>query len=340
MELIERVDIDEKEVRRFVESNPGGNLFQMPEFLKVLDRTKDYEGNWAGLRESGELVGSVLFYDIKDKTPVPGFSVTRRIVMGGPLVKGENQQEVEERIKELLDHVVNAGKKPLFVEVRNLSDLSSDAKAFESCGFEFEDHLNFLFDITEGEEGLMRQMTSSGRRMVKKSLSGNLRVSSAKDISEVDSFYQILHGSYEAKGIPIADISLFRACFDVLGDSHCKFLLAKDQSDNIIAGRLELIGAGSMYDWYAAALPEALSLRPNELLVWSAFQEAIRTGLARFDFGGAGRPDEKYGVREFKEKFGGERVNFGRYILITKRLTMQLASKGYELKKKMRSRPS
>jgi serine/alanine adding enzyme len=340
MELVERADIDDKEVSGFVESHPGASLFQTPEFLKVLDRTKDYKGDWAGLRESGELVGSVLFYDITDKTPVPGFTVTRRIVMGGPLVKGENNQEIEGRIKELLVHVIDAGKKPLFVEVRNLSDVSGSAKAFESCDFEFEDHLNFLFDLATGEEGLMRQMSSSGRRMVKKSLSGDLRVSLAKDVSEVDSFFEMLRESYETKALPIADVSLFRACFEVLGDSHCRFLLAKDRSDKIMAGRLELVEGGTMYDWYAASRPEGLSMRPNELLVWSAFQEAIRMGLSRFDFGGAGRPDEKYGVREFKEKFGGRRVNFGRYILITKRLTMQLASKGYELKKKLKARPA
>ena len=29
---------------------------------------------------------------------------------------------------------------------------------------------------------------------------------------------------------------------------------------------------------------------------------------------GAGRPDEKYGVRDFKAEFGGEMVEYGRYV--------------------------
>ena len=37
-----------------------------------------------------------------------------------------------------------------------------------------------------------------------------------------------------------------------------------------------------------------------------------------FDFMGAGSPDSDYGVREFKSKFGGECVEYGRYIKINK----------------------
>jgi lipid II:glycine glycyltransferase (peptidoglycan interpeptide bridge formation enzyme) len=31
---------------------------------------------------------------------------------------------------------------------------------------------------------------------------------------------------------------------------------------------------------------------------------------------GAGKPDEAYGVREFKARFGGEQVEYGRFLKI------------------------
>ena len=37
------------------------------------------------------------------------------------------------------------------------------------------------------------------------------------------------------------------------------------------------------------------------------------------DFGGAGKPDEPYGVRTFKAKYGGELVNYGRYVCVHSR---------------------
>jgi hypothetical protein len=48
-----------------------------------------------------------------------------------------------------------------------------------------------------------------------------------------------------------------------------------------------------------------------------------------FDFGGAGKPCEKYGVREFKAKFGGELVSFGRYIFVHSPFLFGLCKVGY-----------
>ena len=48
-------------------------------------------------------------------------------------------------------------------------------------------------------------------------------------------------------------------------------------------------------------------------------------GFDLFDFGGAGRPDEHYGPREFKAKFGGELVDFGRDVLVHTPMRLRLS---------------
>jgi lipid II:glycine glycyltransferase (peptidoglycan interpeptide bridge formation enzyme) len=45
---------------------------------------------------------------------------------------------------------------------------------------------------------------------------------------------------------------------------------------------------------------------------------AIDNRLQHFDFMGAGNPNQPYGVRDYKEKFGGKLVEHGRYRKITK----------------------
>jgi hypothetical protein len=338
MELIGRSGTSDDEIGEFLSSEGGCSLFQTLEFLRVLERTKGYEGHWIGVRDSGELIGSAIFFDITDKTPIPGLSITRRIMMGAPLIRTIDGKSRAAALKRILEGIVKTGRKPIYFEIRNLSDTKEEQKIFESCGFKFEPHLNFLIDLRKGEESLLSQMSSSGRRMVKKSLKEGLSASFPKDVSDIDVFYQILSENYTKKGLPIADVSLFRACYEILGEKYCRFILAKDKDGKIVAGRLELLYGGTMYDWYAAANPDAHSKRPNELLVWSAFREGMRLGMPTFDFGGAGRPDEEYGVREFKEKFGGKKVNFGRYILIVKKGTMILATKGYKVWNKVRTR--
>lgn len=338
MKLITRDEIDEEEIRQFVTGTDQISFFQLPEFLHLLDYTKDYQGYWVGLREQESLVGSAVFYDIVHRIPITHISVRRRIITGGPVILATNKEQMTQYSETLIDAIINTGAKPLFIEIRNLFDISDIAYVFESRGFRFENHLDFLIDIAKGEETLLKEMTSSGRRMVKKALKGGLTAENAKDISEISKFYRILSSAYSRKKLPLADFSLFKGCYELLGEKHCRFLLAKDQSNNMVAGRLELIAGNTIYDWYAAAEPDSLSARPNELLVWAAIREGINLNLTTFDFGGAGKPEEEYGVREFKEKFGGQRVDFGRYILENRPIVTAVARKFMKIAMKFKRR--
>ena len=49
-------------------------------------------------------------------------------------------------------------------------------------------------------------------------------------------------------------------------------------------------------------------------LRWISIDYACKNGIEKFDFMGAGSPDEDYGVRDFKAKFGGSLVEPGRFI--------------------------
>ena len=49
---------------------------------------------------------------------------------------------------------------------------------------------------------------------------------------------------------------------------------------------------------------------------------------------GAGKPDEGYGVREFKSKFGGELVELGRFLSINNPILYSIGKKVIEIIKK------
>ena len=56
-----------------------------------------------------------------------------------------------------------------------------------------------------------------------------------------------------------------------------------------------------------------LNKYPNDFLIYHILQWGRENEYKVFDFGGAGHPDEEYGVREHKLKFGGDLVSFGRF---------------------------
>jgi lipid II:glycine glycyltransferase (peptidoglycan interpeptide bridge formation enzyme) len=53
--------------------------------------------------------------------------------------------------------------------------------------------------------------------------------------------------------------------------------------------------------------------------------------IVSMTLGGAGNPDEEYGVPNFKAKFGGELVSFGRNICVHKPLLLCLSKLGYRI---------
>jgi lipid II:glycine glycyltransferase (peptidoglycan interpeptide bridge formation enzyme) len=77
------------------------------------------------------------------------------------------------------------------------------------------------------------------------------------------------------------------------------------------------------------------SKRPNDILYWEAIKWGCKNDYKIFDFGGAGSPGKKYGVREFKEKFGGNLVNHGRFIKAYKPAIMRVINSGIEFFKKI-----
>jgi lipid II:glycine glycyltransferase (peptidoglycan interpeptide bridge formation enzyme) len=68
----------------------------------------------------------------------------------------------------------------------------------------------------------------------------------------------------------------------------------------------------------------------NELLVWDILKWGQDNGYRRYDFGGAGRPEEKYGVRDFKGKFGGDLVCYGRNVCVHAPVIFRLCQWGYK----------
>ncbi len=83
--------------------------------------------------------------------------------------------------------------------------------------------------------------------------------------------------------------------------------------------------------WYTGVLREYSSHRANDLLVWRALELGREAGCRALDFGGAGKPDEPYGVRDFKAKFGGQLVDFGRDVLVHAPTTFKVSEAGYRV---------
>jgi len=324
-------ELPEAEWSHFVKDHPAGNIFHTPEMLRVFSQTKNHRTElWAAL-QNGRLLA--LFLPVKInliRGPLRQLT-TRSIVYGSVLCA--SSPEGRDALDQLLRAYTDAHHQDsLFTELRNLSNLEILLPILEQHGFIHENHLNYLIRLDRTEEELFRNIGSRTRKNIRHGQNqGKITVEEVTDKKHVAVCYSLLRQTYKAARVPLADISLFESAFDLLYPKKMvKLTLAR--LDGILAAvSVDLLYKDIVYGWYGG-INRACSRHPvHELLMWNVLKWGSQNGYRLYDFGGAGKPNEKYGVRDFKAKFGGELVDYGREFCVHSRQRLWLSEKGYQL---------
>jgi serine/alanine adding enzyme len=299
--------------REFLLAHPQASIFHTPEMAQVFAQARGHTPHiWAAVDGGGAPLA--LFTPV-EVTLLGGplkHLTTRAILYGSVLCdSGGNGRAALNTL--LQTYKRHTGKKLLFTELRNLSDLGALQPILNSNGFAYEEHLNYLIDLAHPVDAIMQSIGARTRKNIRRALHDErMQVIEATQRERVGICYALLRKTYQAAQVPLADRSLFDAAFDVLyPKGMVKFLLVKVE-DAYAAASVELLFKDTIYGWYGGLDRSFSSYNPNELLTWYILEWGARNGFRVYDFGGAGKPEEEYGVRDFKAKFGGELVCFGR----------------------------
>lgn len=320
-----------KQWSEFVSNHPKGNIFQTPEMCEVYKKTKRYEPMSLAIVDSSENIQAMLLaHVIKEFDGFLGHFSSRSIIQGGPLfVENDVGKEALKLLLQEYDKIVK--KNALYTQIRNLYDTSKFKDVFLQNGYKYEEHLNFLVDLTKPKDELWGALTKKRRNRVRMARKKGVTTEEADDKNLISIFYSLIQETYKNARMPLADTSLFESIFDLLIlKEMAKIFLAKHEN-TYIGGICVLTYNTRIYNLYAGASKEYLQLCPNDLLGWYSIEWGLENGYKIFDLGGAGKPNEKYSVREFKKQFGGEEVNFGRYVKIYSPGKLWLAEKGFKV---------
>jgi len=319
---------DRQQWDEFVRNHPHGNIFQSPEMAEVYKRTKNYEpiSLIAIEDDTDEIVGILQGVLIKERDGLLRSLSVRSIVQGGPLFLNS---EISNFLLKEYDTI--AEKKAIFTQIRIMHNTPSLSDSLKKANYKYEDHLNFLTDLTKPVAELWKQLYKSKRQAVNKAEKNGVVIEEIKDKKFIPIFYNLVKKSYDNSKMPFVDISIFEAVFDILVTKDmCKFFLARI-NDNYVATTCFLTYEGVIYDWYGGVDREFSNYRPNELLEWYTIKWGAENGYQVFDFGGAGKPNEPYGPRNFKKEFGGILVNYGRWVKVNSPFKMKIAEIGFKV---------
>jgi lipid II:glycine glycyltransferase (peptidoglycan interpeptide bridge formation enzyme) len=316
----------------FVYNHPHGNIFQTSYMAKVYNDTKNYEAiSLAAVDSKREKVLAVLQAAvIREKKGIIGTFSGRSVIIGGPLYI--KQKEGYEAIKKLMEHYEKvAKKKAIYTQIRNMWDTEDVKNMIISTGYVYEDHLNYLIDLNQSSEKVWQDIRKSRRGDIKNAEKEGIKINKIENLKEIKYFYYLIQETYKKSRLPLADISLFEAAFhELVPNSMADFYLAT-QNGVFVGSCIMLKYKSTVYNWYMGSKNGVKYA--DAALVWHVLEE--NSGKERiFDFGGAGRPKIPYGVRDFKRRFGGKEVNFGRYLMVHSKWKKNVAEMAFKIYRK------
>lgn len=327
----DQTGIDRNKWSDFVWTHPKGNIFQTPEIFDVYEKTSLHEPVLLSASDNeGNILGILLAVIIREYAGELGSLTARSVVIGGPLAQGDDGM-ILRSILQAYEKL--ARKKAVYSQYRNLWDTGDVSTIFREVGCSYEPHLNILVDLGKPEETLWREVHSKRRNEIRRASKEGTTVRELTTDAEVAKAYPILHEVYQEARLPLADISLFRQAFRVLGAKGMVRFFGAFNDGELIGVMCVLSYRDVLYDWYAGSFIRSRSKYPNDLLPWEVFKWGKLNGYKTFDFGGAGRLDEEYGVRDYKKKFGGDFVSYGRYMRIHRPFLYRVGRAGFALYK-------
>lgn len=291
------------------------DIFQSDPFYDFLKGTGLLEPFRFSVFRKDREVGRIQGYIQKDGGFLKRYLSRRAIINGGPYFDEDITPEeigflLRRCYSSLRNHVI-------YIESRNFRDYGLYKSVFEGVGFQYEPHYDFIIN-TSDPDLVDSRMGKSRKRDVKTSLKNGVSIVEKPSMNDLSAFYSILSDLYRRKvKTPLFPESFFLKLWK---SPFSKFILVKYQ-ERIVGGTLCVYDDETVYEWFACGEDGIYkNVFPSTVATYYGIQFAVSNGFKRFDMMGAGAPgDGGYGVREFKAKFGGELVEYGRFRYVANR---------------------
>ena len=312
--------------QEFLSVNPNATPFQSPEFYNLFNSVKTLSAEAIAIADS-ETIKALVVITLQKEPGIKGFFSRRAIVYGGPLIDDDYPEALEMLLKQILTFL---NSKTIYIEIRNFSDYANYKEIFIQHGYNYTPWLNFKL-ATRDFKSMSAAVSDSRMRQIKKAKKNLVTWKEAQNMEDVMLFYDILARLYRHKiHKPLLPVDFFRNFFET---GFGKYFLVC-YKNKIIGGIMcPLMEEKVIYEFYVCGLDDEFKEQhPSIMSTWAAMEYANQNNIPVFNLMGAGTPDEQYGVRDFKARFGGELVEYGRFIRINKPLLYELGKFVIKLK--------
>ncbi|MBE0676970.1 MAG: GNAT family N-acetyltransferase [Bacteroidales bacterium] len=333
MEL--RITTDPSAVQRsdweaWVLQNPEATVFHSPGMYEAYLDTSNWEPVLLlALSEASRLTGVLLAVLQREPGLITGQLSSRSVIFGGPVA---DDFVTIRALLQKYGEVIRG--RAIYTQVRNFTVPGEELKRiYSESGFVFEEHLNIRINLRVTEAEFWKGIKQNRKAGINKAKKQGFTFRVTADEELITPFYRLLGSTYERTRLPYPDISYFRSLSRNLQGELRWFILEKDAKPGIILAAF--VSKQTLYIFYPGIdqSPSWLQLRPVDLFYYEVIRWGMENGVAVLDWMGAGKPGKEYGVRYFKQQYGGELINPGRFQAVHRPLLMLIGKTGVSLLK-------
>jgi len=310
MNLLLNNSINTAQWQKLLESSPFASPFQTPEYYNFFNSISGFSADVFAVEQTEE-IKALVSVSLQKEKGIKGYFSRRAIIYGGPVFFENSNKELSFLLQETAKYY---RAKAIYLEIRNFFDYSAYKTIFEQAGFNYIPWLNFHL-ATDSLENEKMNISSSRMRQIKKAIKAGAFWREAESEKEIKDFYEILLDLYQSKiKKPLPTFEFFQKFYSKKAGKYLLVFL----DEKVIGGIMcPVLQNKAIYEFYVCGLDrEYKDQYPSVMATWAAIEYALQNYLPLFDFMGAGSPNESYGVREFKARFGGKQVEHGRFIKV------------------------
>lgn len=295
----------------FLAVHPEANFLQSwhwGEFHKALGNTIHRAGFYSGNNLAGIMLSVV-------ENAKRGRYLT---VPAGPIMDWHDEVLVSAFISEIKkqakdDNCVFVRVRPQ-LESNNFSIALFKKQGFVSAPIHLHAELTSQLDLSPTEDQLLANMRKATRYEIKKGINQNIKITSSQDPEAIKNFYDLqILTSERQKFVPFS-YKFFYEQFKVFAKAGKALLYSAEVDGKLLAqGLIIFYGKEAAYH-YGASTDEGRKYPGAYLIQWEAIKEAKRRDMARYNFWGVTREDQKdhrfYRLSIFKRGFGGADLEY------------------------------
>ncbi len=293
----------------FVRESPQGSLWQSKEwkgYQEALGRGTRVYAAFNG-HGSAPLTMTATALVVIDRTT--GNLATWEIPRG-PIMGAGSDEWIAISI---LDAIIADAQqeKALCLFLSPISELPANRYALISSFRHIHPPATRIIDLSKTHDEILAQMHQKGRYNIKIAQRDGVTVRQGAE-NDIDAFYGLLKGT-SARDVFTISPKVHYARF--LTDLRDSFFLIAEHEGTPVAGYMGVIWNETAYYYYGASDHAKRALMAPYLLQWEAMKLSKEQGATRYDLLGiaplGSGPEHAWaGISSFKEKFGGEVVEY------------------------------